>query len=285
MAESPPSANVGWSMSYRRFSPSAGYQLHKPPLSVSCALGETTSANCVSFRLICNPHSTGYPTGLVPTLHPHLCTTLDSSYIWDTMVNLVHLQLMYVNMCFMKPSLTVWNQGIQTTQAKAKAHLPSRKTTQSKSVKAVEKVLDSPLEDSADLPGISDVLFDFTEPSLDQSAQQSRRTCTSPSENPLLTAVHHTGVFDLEVLYCISPNAAEMDEQLLHTQMFPSSFINTETVFTTSVLDEFLMDNLECKTTAQQYFSTLQSITNQMFPDTVLVCSTCHLQDLSILMI
>ena len=109
MAESPPSANVGWSMSYRRFSPSAGYQLHKPPLSVGCALGETTSANCVSFRLICNPHSTGYPTGLVPTLHPHLCTTLDSSYIWDTMVNLVHLQLMYVNMCFMKPSLTVWN--------------------------------------------------------------------------------------------------------------------------------------------------------------------------------
>ena len=36
MAESPPSADVGWSMSYRRFSPSAGYQLRKPPLSVGC---------------------------------------------------------------------------------------------------------------------------------------------------------------------------------------------------------------------------------------------------------
>ena len=34
MAESPPSADVGGSMSYRRFSPSAGYQLRKPPLSV-----------------------------------------------------------------------------------------------------------------------------------------------------------------------------------------------------------------------------------------------------------
>ena len=97
--------------------------------------------------------------------------------------------------------------------------------------------------------------------------------------------MHHTGVFDLEVLYCICTNAAEMDEQLLHTQMFPPSFINIETVFTTSVSDKSLMDNLECKTTDQQYFSKLQSITNQMFPDTVPVCYTYHLQGLSILMI
>ena len=37
MVESPPSADIGWSMSYRRFSPSAGYQLRKPPLSVGCS--------------------------------------------------------------------------------------------------------------------------------------------------------------------------------------------------------------------------------------------------------
>ncbi|KAH9024318.1 hypothetical protein EDB85DRAFT_2075192 [Lactarius pseudohatsudake] len=32
------------------------------------------------------------------------------------------------------------------------------------------------------------------------------------------------------------------------------------------ILDDFLADNLECKTTAQQYYSKLQSITNRMFP-------------------
>jgi hypothetical protein len=37
-----------------------------------------------------------------------------------------------------------------------------------------------------------------------------------------------------------------------------------ETAFTFSVLDDFLLDNLECKTTAQQYYSKLQHITNQM---------------------
>jgi hypothetical protein len=35
------------------------------------------------------------------------------------------------------------------------------------------------------------------------------------------------------------------------------------------VLDDFLTDNLECKTTAQQYYSKLQSTTNRMFPDNV----------------
>ena len=133
-------------------------------------------------------------------------------------------------------------------------------------------LLDSTLEDSADLPEISDILFDFTEFSLDQSAQQARRTRKAASGNLLITVVHHTGVFDLEVLYCICPNASDIDEQLLHAQIFPSSFKNVETAFTMSVLDDFLTDNLECKTTAQQYFSKLQSITNWMFPDNVLVC-------------
>ena len=54
MAESPPSADVGWSMSYRRFSPSAGYQLRKPPLSVGCPVVQsqpirTYTANKMSF--------------------------------------------------------------------------------------------------------------------------------------------------------------------------------------------------------------------------------------------
>jgi len=61
-------------------------------------------------------------------------------------------------------------------------------------------------------------------------------------------------------------------EQLLQAGLFPSSFEEPETAFTFSVLDDFLVDNLECKTTAQQYFSKLQSITNRMFPFRVPVC-------------
>ncbi len=73
-------------------------------------------------------------------------------------------------------------------------------------------------------------------------------------------------------LYCICPDAMPQHEQLLQAGLFPSSFEEPETAFTFSVLDDFLVDNLECKTTAQQYFSKLQSITNRMFPFRVPVC-------------
>lgn len=80
----------------------------------------------------------------------------------------------------------------------------------------------------------------------------------------------------MEALFCICENASDPGEQLIRAQMLPSSFNNIETVFTFAVLDDFLTDNLECKTTAQQYFSKLQSLTNKMFPDRVPVCYAIH---------
>jgi CxC2 like cysteine cluster associated with KDZ transposases len=124
---------------------------------------------------------------------------------------------------------------------------------------------------SEDLQGLPNTLFDFAQPTVD-TERSSRRSRTALSGNPLITVVNQTGVFDMEVLYCICPNAGARDEQLLQSGLFPASFKQIETAFTFSVLDDFLTDNLECKTTAQQYYSKLQSITNRMFPDHVPVC-------------
>ena len=96
---------------------------------------------------------------------------------------------------------------------------------------------------------------------------------TAKSGNPVITVVHQSGVFDMELLYCICPNAVDRDEQLFQSGLFPSSYKQIETAFTFSVLDDFLTDNLECKTTAQQYYFKLQSITNCMFPGSVPVCA------------
>ncbi|KAH9018398.1 hypothetical protein EDB85DRAFT_1873822 [Lactarius pseudohatsudake] len=114
--------------------------------------------------------------------------------------------------------------------------------------------------------GISDTLFDPSGDILDPSDGYTRRTRTAKSGNPLITIINQTGVFDMDVLFCICPNAGANDEQLLQAGLFPSTFKRIETAFTFSVLDDFLADNLECKTTAQQYYSKLQSITNRMFP-------------------
>ena len=116
---------------------------------------------------------------------------------------------------------------------------------------------------------ITNTLFD-----LDDSRKKTPGVHTSALGNPLVTVVHQFGVFNMELLFCICPNAATRDEQLLHVGIFPSSLKQIETAFTFSVLDDFLLDNLECKTTVQQYYSKLQHVTNWLFPDNVPVgCS------------
>lgn len=126
-----------------------------------------------------------------------------------------------------------------------------------------------PPVDGQDMQGPCNTLF---EPSLDDSTRGTKRIRTAKSGNPLINVVHHSGVFDMEILYCICHNATAKDEQLIQSGLFPSSYKQIETAFTFSVLDDFLTDNLECKTTAQQYYSKLQSITNRMFPGSVPVC-------------
>ncbi|KAN0138606.1 hypothetical protein V8E53_003594 [Lactarius tabidus] len=161
-------------------------------------------------------------------------------------------------------------EGIQASQQ----HLPKMRTRSSLLQHVDEQPVPSaPLPRGQNQPscnlardsvGIADALFD-----LDDTEKRTHRVCTAVSGNPLLTMVHQSGVFDMEVLFCICPNAVSRDEQLLHAGLFPSSRKQIETAFTFSVLDDFLVDNLECKTTVQQYYSKLQHITNRMFPDHV----------------
>ena len=122
------------------------------------------------------------------------------------------------------------------------------------------------LHDSKDIQGLSTNLF---EPLMDHPPKSFHCVRTAKSGNPCITVVHQSGIFDMEILYCICSNAVNKDEQLMNAGLFPSSFKQIETAFTFAVLDDFLTDNLECKTTAQQYYSKLQSITNRMFPDSV----------------
>ena len=59
--------------------------------------------------------------------------------------------------------------------------------------------------------------------------------------------------------------------QLMMAGLFPATFRNPKTAFTFQVLEEFHLDNLECKTTPSQFFSRLRRITNDEFPNSVLV--------------
>jgi hypothetical protein len=126
-------------------------------------------------------------------------------------------------------------------------------------------------EDTYTAPTISNSLFDHLDDALDNGYADAHRSRTGRSGNPLLTVVDCQGVFTMEVLFCACSDRRSKEEQLLGTRLFPATFKQIETVFSFAVLDNFLVDNLECKTTAQQYFSKLQSMTSTMFPDYVQV--------------
>ncbi|KAG1843030.1 hypothetical protein F4604DRAFT_1517518, partial [Suillus subluteus] len=51
--------------------------------------------------------------------------------------------------------------------------------------------------------------------------------------------------------------------------MFPASTSRPRTAFTFDVLDHFLIDALECKTSAMSFFQKLRRLTNNAFPDSV----------------
>jgi hypothetical protein len=123
-------------------------------------------------------------------------------------------------------------------------------------------------------PKISDTLFDNPEVFLDASDGTTPQVYTAPSGNEILTVIDQSGIFEIETLFCICSKEDNKDQQLLQSGLFPATFKSIKTVFTCSVLDDFLKDNLECKTTAQQYYAKLQSMTSKMFLDLVLVHCT-----------
>lgn len=87
--------------------------------------------------------------------------------------------------------------------------------------------------------------------------------------HPIITVVDRSGVHEIGVSWCRCPEAPGHDMQLMMAGLFPATFYNPKTVFTFRVLEDFHLDNLECKTTPSQFFSRLRRLTNDEFPNTV----------------
>ncbi|KAG1726471.1 hypothetical protein EDB19DRAFT_1897637 [Suillus lakei] len=79
--------------------------------------------------------------------------------------------------------------------------------------------------------------------------------------------------------HCLGSNPQHL--QLLRAGLFPASSTRPRTAFTFEVLDHFLIDALECKTSARSFYEKLTRLTNNAFPDTVpvrdlaLFCPSC----------
>ncbi|KAI6110329.1 hypothetical protein EV401DRAFT_1869650, partial [Pisolithus croceorrhizus] len=86
-----------------------------------------------------------------------------------------------------------------------------------------------------------------------------------------MTIVHTEGIFSHEVWVCKCPGSDPNDWHLdlLHQRLFPASICKPKTAFTFDVLDHFLIDALECKTSAMSFYQKLKRFTNNAFPERV----------------
>jgi hypothetical protein len=89
--------------------------------------------------------------------------------------------------------------------------------------------------------------------------------------NPFVTIVDASGIHHVPVVGCScdrqDPN---IDIPYLKMGLFATSFERIQTVFTFEVLKDFRLSNLECKTTAYQYYQKLRRLTCPEFPKAVL---------------
>ncbi len=90
--------------------------------------------------------------------------------------------------------------------------------------------------------------------------------------NRFVTVIDKSGIHHLPVVKCLCPNAPEEHLQYLELGLFPSSYQIIKTVFTFGRAPpaDFRLSNLECKTTAYQYYSKLRRLTCPAFPKMVL---------------
>lgn len=112
----------------------------------------------------------------------------------------------------------------------------------------------------------------FAETDHDVSNDQDLPEVNRTSEGRTNVAVVDTsGVHIISVRFCECPNARSRDKQMFEMGMFPASFTRPKTAFTFALLNDFTLDNLECGTSAMNYYSKLRRITSSSFPHMVQV--------------
>jgi hypothetical protein len=109
---------------------------------------------------------------------------------------------------------------------------------------------------------------------------------TTPTQDDLgnqhILIVDASGLISLPVIWCAcreqaeeagKPDEAEQvgtpDEHLLDLQLLAASYNKIKTVFSFHCLDDYRLSNLECKTSAYQYYQKLRRMTNPAFPHSV----------------
>lgn len=81
-------------------------------------------------------------------------------------------------------------------------------------------------------------------------------------DNPYVRIVHTNGIHYIPLVICRCRGIANRNMDLMYAKFIPTSFARYRTLFTSAVLDDFRLSNLECKASAFQYWQKLSRMTS-----------------------
>ncbi|KAG2007524.1 hypothetical protein CC2G_015218 [Coprinopsis cinerea AmutBmut pab1-1] len=88
-------------------------------------------------------------------------------------------------------------------------------------------------------------------------------------DSKTLVVVHTNGIHQIPFVFCYCEDSPDDDIQLLRMGFYPATQKDVKTVFTFAVMDTYLLENLECYTSAFHFYSKLRRLTNEVFPKQV----------------
>lgn len=89
---------------------------------------------------------------------------------------------------------------------------------------------------------------------------------TNAMDCPFILIVDTSGIHHLPLLMCPCQGSEKNIAEALASGLLPSTFKDIRTTFTTRCLDDFHLANLECKTSAYQFYQLLKRRTNPANP-------------------
>ena len=110
---------------------------------------------------------------------------------------------------------------------------------------------------------------DDEDPEAEGWANPGRPSPAEANGLKVVTIVHTNGIHHLPIRPCLCPNSPAEDIQMLRMRLYPSTYKNIKTLFTYALLDDYLLENLECQTSGLHYFQKLRRMTNKAFPHLV----------------
>jgi hypothetical protein len=105
-----------------------------------------------------------------------------------------------------------------------------------------------------------------------ETGEETEEVLPTLSGPDACVVVDKSGVHRIFIRPCQCHGCPPLDLQFLDMGLFPASLKKIQTAFTFRVLDDFRMDNLECKTAGLNFYNKLRRLTCNKFPKGVPVC-------------